>query len=268
MVTGTFAELSALASDTLYSPAVLAPDKNYDWFIWNDTSVPATPVLRMSHGDPWTSNILRSPGTEIIRVQGVWLNTNDIHATKGPRAQRGTYVGTTRTGSDGLFIWQLGGSAFGGLAALLGVWNCYNRVSVQTIVRDTTATWTYANPLPAAGEVFNAANHSLNNRISFVTGLAEDSYFAIHYENCNNPNGSALYIGVGLDDPTARAEDSVRGGSYNAGVGNGPVTVWAYHAGLPILGYHDVYAIENPWGTASTIYAGGTFQALTYLGRM
>ena len=52
---GSNGEISAVVSDASHSPpAGIMTGKVYDWFVWHDKSVPATPVVRLSRGPAWT----------------------------------------------------------------------------------------------------------------------------------------------------------------------------------------------------------------------
>jgi hypothetical protein len=65
---------------------------------------------------------------------------NSVAITNGPAASRGTYVGTTRSNGSSQLDWIVGGSASGGTAAFLWVWNAYNRVTVVGSTIDTGTT--------------------------------------------------------------------------------------------------------------------------------
>lgn len=200
MVPMTFSELSAAISDTTKSPAAIGASKVNDWFVWNDAG-----TLRIGHGPDWTSDTARSAGTALVMVNGILLNS--VAITNGPDAQRGTYVGTTRSNASSLLNWTYGALAAGGTAAFFGVWNAYNRVDVHTMVRDSTDSWTYGLTTP------RASNNSTAMRISFVTGLEEDSFFfeAVNYAS-GAAGSNAGQAGVGIDVTNAFS------GIFNGGV--------------------------------------------------
>jgi hypothetical protein len=191
LVMTAFTELSVATTDTTKNPAAIGSEKVNDWFVWNDAG-----TLRLSHCPDWTSDTTPSgTGTRpgLVRVNGIWLNNAAI--TNGPAAQRGTYVGTTRSDSSALLNWQFGSAASGGGLGILGVWNAYNRVDVGTTVTDNGAQYTYS------AATTRYARASGNNSIYFVLGLAEDSVFACHVSRGGTTGAAAAVTlhGIGLD---------------------------------------------------------------------
>lgn len=223
--------------DTSRNPSVIGASKVNDWFIWDGGASP----LYISHGPDWTDDVTRSAGTALVRVNGIWLNNASI--TNGPAAQRGTYVGTTRSNASSQLDWIFGGIAAGGVAGFLGVWNAYNRVNVSTMVGETLANWSY-NGAP------RPANGSANMRVSAVFGLAEDATnvaYACPLTGGTSVNGS---VGVGIDSIIAM--------SGQFGFAQNP-SVWSQATGRalpnPLLGFHFWQAMEYSSGATST-FAG------------
>lgn len=249
MVPTAFAELMATTPDTTYSPAAIGASKVNDWFIWNDAG-----TIRLSHGPDWTNDTTRSTGTSMARINGIWLNSSNI--TNGPAAYRGTYVGTTRSDASSQLNWILGGASPGGTAAVLGVWNAYNRVQVTASVSDNTSTWTYSSA------TIRMMNNSAGNRISYVCGLAEDSQavsacWTLRLPAANNPY---FDLGWGLDTTTARTSRLYEPGT----LGTGPASnnIIAANEGIaPSLGFHFIQEVEAGDGTntSTQVGAGNTF---------
>ncbi len=159
-------------------------------FIWVDSG----PTYRCTRGPAWTSDTARGTGagtTELERVAGIWTNKQDI--TNGPVAHTGTYVGTIRSNGSSQIDYIFGALAANGTAASLGVWNMYNRVDVKTTVRDSTDSWTYAST------TVRAANASNTRRISFVTGMQEDSFFFQTFAYTVGSGTAAATVGIGVD---------------------------------------------------------------------
>lgn len=233
MLATAFTELSIATTDTTKNPAAIGASKVNDWFIWNDGG-----TLRLSHGPDWTDDLTRSAGTALTRVNGVLLNNASI--TNGPAASRGTYVGTTRSNASSQLDWTLGTIATGGGAALLNVWNAYNRVNVATSVGDDADTWNTVGT--AAWENFHA---SAANRISFVMGLAEDSVQAdLNSLMTASASGNAA-LGIGLNSSTA----------FSGSPGFAAATTLTHqrslYSGTPPLGYNYLQAIQySAAGTA------------------
>lgn len=241
MVMTTFAELSVATTDTTKSPAAIGASKVNDWFVWNDAG-----TMRIGHGPDWTSDTVRSAGTALMMVNGVLLNNASI--TNGPAAQRGTYVGTTRSNASSQLDWIYGALAAGGTAGFFGVWNAYNRRCVGTMVGESTDTWTYGTA------AWRAVNNSATMRVSFVSGLAEDCFVAQHVGVGLPQSGTNAAVGVGFNVTNAF--------SGNTGVcGNGVVSAPVAQYETTALGLNFVSAIEFGNAAATTFYgdAGLTF---------
>lgn len=239
----TFAELSnatAQSSTGSAGPAAVANNSNYDLFVWSSGGTTADTLTR---GPAWTSDTARGTGagtTELQRLNGVW--TNKIAITNGPAANRGTYVGTVRSNGSATIDFILGGTASGGTAAVLGVWNMYNRLSVSAAVQDTTDSWTYA------GTTWRSANGSATMRVSYVMGLQEDPIRACY-------NGLALsvtattaaYVGVGYD-----VTNALSGTPGYVGSSLGILLAVTARYTTTSLGFHFMQAIENADAASAT----------------
>jgi hypothetical protein len=234
-----FSELSALTTDTAKSPAAIGVNKINDWFVWLDGV-----TLRLGHGPDWTDDSNRSAGTALVRVGGLWLNNAAI--TNGPAAQRGTYVGTTRSNASSQLDWQYGAMATPPTQVWFGIWNAYNRVDVAGYTGDATANWTYA------ATTVRAANGQATWRASFVVGLSEDACQAVYN------GGSAVsatvggLIGVGYDATNgfsaASANQAGPGATYQA--------LTAPFAITPAIGFHFVSANEAATGSGTAAFYG------------
>jgi hypothetical protein len=234
-------ELSQATTDATKSPAACVANSNYDLFAWLDGS-----TYRCTRGPAWTSDTARGTGagtTELQMLNGIWTNKNAI--TNGPAANRGTYVGTIRTNGSSLVDFILGGAAAGGTAAVLGLWNAYNRVALSCNVRDTTSSWTYATATK------RAANNSNGNRISMVRGFDVDGVPAFYSVVADGAAGVYAQTTIGLDSTSAKATDASQGAIGNVAVEG---SLGAPYAGLPGLGWHYLQAIEVVTGGTATFY--------------
>jgi hypothetical protein len=237
-----FAELSVATTDTTKSPAAVGASQVLDWFIWSDTG-----TLRISHGPAWTSDTVRSAGTALTMVNGVLLNNASI--TNGPAAQRGTYVGTTRSNASSQLDWIFGGAAAGGTAGWFGVWNCYNRVNVGAFVSDNTSTWTQNSTTPVP------VNGSTTMRVNAVFGLQEDAVQARYSVNGQGGVGATqAEAGVGIDSITAYSGD-VGMVQYFGPLNGGNTSLQ--------LGFHFWQALESRSSTSTT----ATFWSVLYNAR-
>src|SRR5262245_36985448 len=234
----TFTELVQATADATKSPVAVSPVSNYDIFVWNDAG-----TMRATRGPAWSTATARGSGagtTELVRVQGVWLNAQNI--TNGPAAQRGTYVGTIRSNGSAQIDYILGAAAAGGTAAFLGVWNCYNRRQVAAKVSDTTSSWNYSST------TIRQANGSAGNRISFVMGLGEDGIPV----SCMSTPSAAVVGAFGRNGPaldsttTFDTRASFIGSSTAATIVNSMTAVNTYD---PQIGFHFISSNEVGDGT-------------------
>lgn len=238
-MTSTGGELSQATTDSTKSPTSVTTNSNYDLFVWNDGG-----TIRCTRGPAWSSDTSRGTGagtTELTRVNGILLNANNI--TNGPSAQRGTYVGTVRSNGSSQIDWIYGGIAAGGTAAVLGVWNMHNRVSVSTFVGDNTNSWTYGSTTP------QASNASTARRISFISGLQEDAFDFATYGFAQGSGTNAAVFGLGVD--VTNAFSGIISESVAAAT---PVPVVASY-GASFLGFHFIQDCEAMSGaTTGTFY--------------
>jgi hypothetical protein len=239
LVATAFPELNCLNTDTTKNPSPIGASKVNDWFVWLDTGA----VLRLSHGPDWTSDTARSAGTALVMVNGVLVNS--VAITNGPAAQRGTYVGTTRSNSANNFPYQFGGSANGGAAGFFGIWNMYNRVMVSSTVTDSSGAYPYSGGT-------RQAHASAGNQISFVVGLVEDGFTAFG-SMCATTSAvlsSGGSFGVGLNSTTTYAFQTVGVATPVAAAFTGAGTSGG--AATPALGLNVVSLNENGDGTNTT----------------
>jgi hypothetical protein len=246
MVPTAFAELSIATTDTAKNPAAVSASKINDWFVWNDAG-----TIRLSHGPDWTNDTTRSAGTGLVMVSGILLNNASI--ANGPAASRGTYVGTTRSNAFAQLDWIFGGSAAGGLAAFLGVWNAYNRRDVPTgIITDSTVSWSYVGG-------FRASNNSTGMRANFVIGLSEDAVTGAFTSYMTNGASSAGVLGIGLDSTAANFGTATGGQAVGT---SAPLT--SIFNGMVGIGFHYLQALEKTAGTGTVTFYGSNSMVDTY----
>ena len=222
-----FTEISVLTTNTSKNPAAIGASKINDWFVWNDAG-----TLRLTHGPDWTDDYTPSAGSAVELVDGVLVNS--VAITNGPAAKRGTYVGTTRSNSALGLDWVFGGSAANGTAALLHVWNAYNRVDFSTIVT-ATAAHTYSS---GTIRQFGGATSMM---ISVVLGMSAEPISWVYKAELYLAAAVGAFgiMGVGFDTTTAFSWPRERsfnnptavGTAYSAG-GNG---IWKPDRGRRIL---------------------------------
>lgn len=198
-------------------------------------------VTRLSRGPLWTSNTARGTGagtTELELVKGIYLNKVSI--TNGPAANRGTYLGTIRTNGSSQVDYSVGGSASGGTAGSLGVWNMYNRNLAVAKSTDSGTSYTYTS------NTIRQARASAGNQISFIVGLIVDA-IQITYQSRLATVATAAnafgQIGIGEDVTNASTSPRVYQQTVSATV-SAFGTPTATLAKFPLLGYHTYAAVE------------------------
>jgi hypothetical protein len=249
-----FTERSQATTDATKSPAAVTTNSNYDIFVWNDAG-----TIRATRGPPWSSSTSRGTGagtTELVAVSGLFLNA--VNITNGPAAQRGTYVGTIRSNASSLIDFILGGSASGGTAGVLGVWNMYNRALTNGQTVDTGVAYGYQN-----ATIRQARGASgTGNQVSFITGFADDAIMATYFARLDVPatTGTFANTGIGLDSLTTfLAQGFVYTGSASAVIDIRTTAVIIN----PQIGWHTVSANENSQATTSVNFDGSNNNTLS-----
>lgn len=236
-ITDTGGQLSNITSNAATGkagPAAVTTNSNYDLFIWNDSG-----TIRLTRGPLWTSDTARGTGagtTELITVQGVYLNANAI--TNGPALQRGTYIGSVRSNGTSTIDVKFGATpTSGGSSAICGIWNNYNRINATFSSYESDNSWVYTtfNYRP-----YNGAAANLNNRVAFITGQTEDTAIADFYGMGSQSSGTSTFaIGLALDSTT------VPSGSPQTFIpGTSATVASAHYRAQPSAGYHFFQALE------------------------
>ncbi len=234
----TSAEIS-LALGTLTSGT------NYDVFAYNNSG-----AIAIELGPAWTNNTTRA--TALASQDGILVKSGDA-------ARR--FMGTLRADSTTTTIVDAGG-----LASQIGgkclVWNDANRVSLQLIVYDGAASWTYNVA------TVRQANGAAGNKVEFVIGLAEDVIdvsivYTVQAVSSGDNNG------VGVDSTTAYRYDCLYSQIVTpSGISSGGTTRWT---GKLVAGYHYLAWLEFSGGAAGIYYgrnnpgsaASSSFDGLT-----
>ena len=159
--------------------------------------------------------------------------------TNGPAAGYGVFLGTIATDASGATVsWSLGSSAAGGGAAVLNVWNNYNRVIVAANVQDSSS-WSYSSG------TIRAADGSNTNRVTLVIGLQEDGIHS-RYDPYVSYGADYHLTSIGVDSTTTAAAGALKASGYQS-TKTDPST-WA---GV-LLGSHFVQALEASNGSQTT----------------
>jgi hypothetical protein len=174
-------------------------------------------------------------------------------------ANQGTYLGTIYASGNGQISYVLGSGAAGGGAALLGVWNMYNKIDVKTTVTDTTAAWSYGGGL-------RSVDGSTNNRVSFVSGLPQNGINSSYCDTVNPPNsGAGAALGFAMDNTAAFDKAVYSQTSTTSTISINGCVIYNYN---PISGFHYVQALEQSLNGITVAYQGNTFMSLSVGMRM
>lgn len=241
----TFSELSQTTTDTTKAPAACTTNSNYDQFVgWTGSA------CALYRGPAWASNTSRGTGagtTELELFNGFYVNKFAI--TNGPAARQGLYVGTIRTNGTSTVDYSLGGSASGGVAASLGVWNMYNRNWATATSVDSGAPYTYSS-------VSRQARASSGNQVSAVFGLAVDSLDCSYQTRVDTAasTGAFGYVAIGEDTTTVSA--SPRAYVRSTSAASQFQTPFTQVVKTPVTGYHFYAAMEGGDASTSTSFNG------------
>jgi hypothetical protein len=225
---------------------------NWDVFLASDSG-----TIRACTGPAWTSDSARGTGagtTELEKVSanGLLMNKQTLTCrynnttTFSVAADRGTYIGSFRTGVAGQTNYILGGLGAGGLAANLGVWNAYARVDVAVFIGDTTDSWTYA-----VANTWRAANNSSTARVFYLVGANEDGVSATYAALGNTGGSGTQFAGIGVNSTTVYSGTT----TFN-GAATGAVVQSATYSGNPGLGYNSLAPIEAANNTTTMTWYG------------
>lgn len=261
----------AFTTQTLALAASHAANTIYDMFI---TLVGDVPTLVT--GPAWSSSTTglsaRGTGastTELTRLQGLLVNAVQITGRNGGStftvgSNRGTYLGSILIdGTNG----QVTCHRSWGQNRKWGVWNAYNRRPIILKAGDATSSWTYES------NTLRASNADSSNKLTVLTGLAEETFDITFEQNIDCGSASAATnvneqakIGIGVNSATVasgrmgtvRSSGSTSsGGNLGMSVGACPT---AHHILTPTLGIQNIHATEIvPADTANhsvTFYGG------------
>lgn len=173
-------------------------------------------------------------------------------------ANQATYLGTIFATANGQTAFIYGAAASPGTPAQLYVWNMFHRVDVTTVVKDTTASWSYAT------NTVRVSDNSTNNRISFVSGLAEDGVTASFLEQCNtgSSTGNQCSFGFQLDGTSAYDYSQTAATPVANGLVSGGATSSTYPAQV---GQHFIQSLENSESGTSTFIGGSRYGLSSHL---
>lgn len=251
VMTDTQGELSQLTTDATKSPAAVGATATYDLFVWNDNG-----IIRCTRGPAWTNSTTRS--LALTRVRGILVNAAAI--TNGAPIYQGTYVGTISSNASSTIDFIFGTAASGGGAAVLNVWNYYNRHLVNTRVTDTVAPYTYTTA------TVRQAGGSAGNQITYTIGVAEDAPSFYYQQTVTTAAlaGATAQISIGDDSTTVMELGGTFFAAQAAVAAVGTMDVM-YTKGMTetIAGLHVAAALEKGDGANANTFNTGSVGELS-----
>jgi hypothetical protein len=223
---------------------------------WTAGAVAGAVGNYVSAGTLTTSTAARGTGagsTELARINGVWANANTMTLRYGSAsgntvsiaAGKATYLGTIWIdATDGQITCHL---AYG-QNRKWGVWNAYNRVPIELIAGDSTATWTYGT------NTLRKSNNAGGNSVTVLCGLPEEPVLSRFKQYLSNTSSDVLtQIAIGAGSFTAASGVT---GSYRIGVtasiSTPAATLDAEYRQLPFIGLQSFSCLEQVNGTNQT----------------
>ncbi len=233
----------------------------YDVCVFLNASVPT-----LATGPAWSNSAAgagaRGTGgasAQISRVNGLWVNTNQITGANGVNtytipANQCTVVGT-------ILISSVAGSITNNLSAgqnrRWGTWNFYNRLPIQLQIADPATSWSYSS-------ITRASDGTAGNAGTVLSGLAEEPTYVSFNQNVNinSPNGST--IGLGLNSSTAYAAGTMQS-IQNFATAPMTNTMSATALGVPSLGINNWLSLEQGNNAGTAFFLGTSSNMLMTL---
>jgi hypothetical protein len=225
----------------------------FDVFATLSGGVPALATVAWSSSTAGSS----SRATALAIYSGLQTNATSATArisntaTITMSANQGTYLGTFLTnGTAGQIDFTFGAAGLGGVAAVAGVWNMYNRALGAFCVLETNSGWN-----PTTVNTTEPFNNSVGNRISVVTGMADDPIEARISSVIATPAATPGRVALGLNNTsTEYSRAAIFGvGSASANQQTGVAIGNIYLT----VGLNYIQALQNG-GTSAVVFATGS----------
>jgi hypothetical protein len=224
-------------------------------------------VVAIGAGPAWTNGTTRSAA--IQQTDGLWVNSASITLTNGSGsgtsvlAGEATYLGSvymTANGQTGVQFKPA--AAAGGSDNVVGIWNAYNRVHIDSLCSDSSTSWTYGTA------TWRKLDNNTKNRVTYLDGLGQSfvkgRVATIAY---NATAGDGCEIGVVQNATTGAPSKPAyyQGGSSGSAVG--APTFSAEENFPPVLGLNYLQGMENsPNATTVTFGFNGGSTSLLFEG--
>lgn len=247
-----FGQISLALDSNSANSGYQASGNLYDVFAYNNSG-----LLALGTGPAWSSSSSRGTGagtTQLQMLNGIWTNANPLtlHAGVGTSASvatnEATYLGTMYAVANGETSMQFApAAASGGAAAVLALYNAYNRVGHKSQSADSKASWTNSS------SSWGPADASSANSISYVDGLAQSAVDAAY--TVAQKTGAGQEIGlIGINLNSISATPAVAALLNNSTNVASQAAVTARFA--PALGWNTVTAMESGNSSAAITFYG------------
>jgi hypothetical protein len=203
------------------------------------TAATITATIGIGNNNNYTNAVVRGTVNAQTRINGILI---------GPGASFGTYVGSIFTNSSGGVDYIFGGIGAGGVAAVFGVYNEYNKGLLTTSVIDT-------NSYAYAGAYRQAGGSSSGNTIDWLVGQRigmSNSYTQKCVTAANAGAECKFAIGFDVVPPSVDVPPFIVHADANAAHAGAGTTAMS-HNDLTI-GRHQMQAMEAGDGTFGGIF--------------
>jgi hypothetical protein len=257
-----------VAQKTLTLTSLQSASNVYDIFMFLSGTTPNIGI-----GPSWAtgggSNTLRGSGagsTQLTQINGMFLNAYQINLYNGSgytqvNATLATYLGsiyTTGTGATSVQFKPSGQA--GGSNNIVGLWNAYNRVRIQSFETDTSGSYTYSGSSFQPTDYGAGDGTNLNNRISWIDGLQMTSVSTrLKVAASTATLGAGIQIGVRLNAASTPYYVSAMY-SPTANLTENLQTFYSEESFTPQLGFSYVQAMEASLSAVTaTFFPGGVY---------
>jgi hypothetical protein len=244
-----------------------AANQIYDIFMWWNSGTPVIgtgPSWTVGGGSVSAGSCARGTGagsTALARFQGILVNSVQVTLTNGAStyacpANEGIYLGS-------IFMDTSAGAVTchrsAGQSRKWGVWNNYNRGTVNLIMFDSTASWTYSSATVRQSRATTA------NTVQNFSGLAETST-TINFSQLVQGDGGAgstvqASVGIGVNSTTTVSMFGT-GGSAKVATTNVFQILSARTIITPGLGFNNINSLEAVPGGFDIRFYGGSSQMM------
>jgi hypothetical protein len=174
-----------------------------------------------------------------ILVNAAAMTVNNSSSTFSVPVNQGTYLGSIYVNST---AGQINCHRSSGQSRQWGLWNAYNRQTIELRESDATASWVNAPT------TWRQSRGDSNNFAMLFCGLAEETAscdFSQEVISTFNNSSSNANIGIGVNSTTATSGMAGINQATGTSSGSAGSTVRAYFTQVPALGINQINALEQ-----------------------